>query len=164
MLYLIMGVSGSGKSSVGVNLAKTRSIPFYDADDFHNYLNIEKMKQGQSLNDLDRMPWLNLLSSKIKEWNEKGDSVLACSALKQSYRKLLSIDNEITFIFLDGSYDLIFERLSKRKDHFFSKEMLSNQFLDLEKPKDCIKIPIDQSLKDICSMINKKITYLNNYL
>jgi carbohydrate kinase (thermoresistant glucokinase family) len=82
MLYLIMGVSGSGKSSVGVNLAKTRSIPFYDADDFHNDLNIEKMKQGQSLNDLDRMPWLNLLSSKRKEWNVKGDSVLACSALK----------------------------------------------------------------------------------
>ena len=104
-----MGVSGSGKTSVGLYLSRIFSIPFYDADDFHNDLNIQKMKKGYSLINLDRMPWLKLLSSKIKEWNSKGDLILACSALKESYRKILSNNNEITFIFLDGSYDLIYD-------------------------------------------------------
>ena len=103
MLYLIMGVSGSGKSSVGIYLAKTLSIPFYDADYYHSDSNIQKMKKGQSLNDSDRIPWLKLLSSNIKDWNSKGDAVLACSALKEKYRLLLSKNNEVTFIFLDGS-------------------------------------------------------------
>ena len=98
-----MGVSGSGKSSVGIYLAKTLSIPFYDADYYHSDSNIQKMKKGQSLNDSDRIPWLKLLSSNIKDWNSKGDAVLACSALKEKYRLLLSKNNEVTFIFLDGS-------------------------------------------------------------
>ena len=157
MLYLIMGVSGSGKSSVGVYLAKTRSIPFYDADYYHSDSNIQKMKKGQSLNDSDRIPWLKLLSSNIKDWNSKGDAVLACSALKEKYRLLLSKNNEVTFIFLDGSYDLIYERLSMREKHFFSKKMLKKQFLDLEKPKNCLIIPINQSVEEICLMINRNL-------
>lgn len=152
-----MGVSGSGKTSVGLYLSRILSIPFYDADDFHNDLNIQKMKNGYSLIDLDRMPWLKLLSSKIKEWNSKGDSILACSALKKSYRKILSNNNEITFIFLDGSYDLIYDRLSSRKNHFFSKKLLKKQFLDLEKPKDCMVIPINQTVEEICFMINSNL-------
>jgi len=152
-----MGVSGSGKSSVGVYLAKTRSIPFYDADYYHNDSNIQKMKKGQSLNDSDRMPWLKLLSSKIKDWNCQGDAVLACSALKEKYRLLLSNNNEVTFIFLNGSYNLIYERLSKRENHFFSKKMLKKQFLDLEKPKDCIMISVNQSIDEICLIINNNL-------
>ena len=97
-----MGVSGSGKTTVGTSLSKTFSVPFYDADDYHNHKNIEKMRKGLSLNDSDRKPWLNLLALKIKEWNSKGDAVLACSALKKDYRLILSQDNEVTFIFLDG--------------------------------------------------------------
>lgn len=157
MLYLIMGVSGSGKSSVGIYLAKTLSIPFYDADYYHSDSNIQKMKKGQSLNDSDRIPWLKLLSSNIKDWNSKGDAVLACSALKEKYRLLLSKNNEVTFIFLDGSYDLIYERLSMREKHFFSKKMLKKQFLDLEKPKNCLIIPINQSVEEICLMINRNL-------
>ena len=152
-----MGVSGSGKSSVGVYLAKTRSIPFYDADYYHNESNIQKMKKGQSLNDSDRMPWLKLLSSNIKEWNSKGDAVLACSALKEKYRTQLSKNNEVIFVFLDGDYKLIYERLSKRENHFFSKKMLKKQYLDLEKPKNCIMIPVNQSIEEICLMINSKL-------
>jgi len=152
-----MGVSGSGKSSVGVYLAKIRSIPFYDADYYHSDSNIQKMKKGQSLNDSDRIPWLKLLSSNIKDWNSKGDAVLACSALKEKYRLLLSKNNEVTFIFLDGSYDLIYERLSMREKHFFSKKMLKKQFLDLEKPKNCLIIPINQSVEEICLMINRNL-------
>ena len=90
-----MGVAGSGKTSVG---------------------------KGLSLNDSDRKLWINLLSLKIKEWNSKGDAVLACSALKKDYRLILSQENEVTFIFLDGDYDLIYSRLSKRKNHFFTKK------------------------------------------
>lgn len=148
-----MGVSGSGKTTIGFYLARTLSIPFYDADDFHTDLNIKKMQTGTSLNDEDRMPWLLLLSEKIKVWNSKGDSVLACSALKESYRKILSSNNEITFIFLDGNYNLINERLSARKNHFFSKKILKQQFLDLEKPKDCMIIPINQTVEEICLTI-----------
>jgi carbohydrate kinase (thermoresistant glucokinase family) len=152
-----MGVSGSGKSSVGIYLAKTLSIPFYDADYYHSDSNIQKMKKGQSLNDSDRIPWLKLLSSNIKDWNSKGDAVLACSALKEKYRLLLSKNNEVTFIFLDGSYNLIYERLSMREKHFFSKKMLKKQFLDLEKPKNCLIIPINQSVEEICLMINRNL-------
>ena len=115
------------------------------------------MKKGQSLNDSDRIPWLKLLSSNIKDWNSKGDAVLACSALKEKYRLLLSKNNEVTFIFLDGSYDLIYERLSMREKHFFSKKMLKKQFLDLEKPKNCLIIPINQSVEEICLMINRNL-------
>ena len=113
------------------------------------------MRKGLSLNDSDRKPWLNLLALKIKEWNSKGDAVLACSALKKDYRLILSQDNEVTFIFLDGDYDLIYSRLSKRKKHFFPKKMLEKQFTILERPIDCIKIPINQSVENICFMISR---------
>ena len=152
-----MGVSGSGKTTVGTSLSKTFSVPFYDADDYHNHKNIEKMRKGLSLNDSDRKPWINLLALKIKEWNSKGDAVLACSALKKDYRLILSQDNEVTFIFLDGDYDLIYNRLSKRKKHFFTKKMLEKQFTILERPIDCIKIPINQSVENICFMISSNL-------
>jgi carbohydrate kinase (thermoresistant glucokinase family) len=148
-----MGVSGSGKTSVGLHLAKILSIPFYDADDFHSDISIKKMKKGYPLNDSDRMPWLKLLSSKIKEWNSQGDSVLACSALKESYRKILSDKNELTLIFLYGSYDLIYDRLTLRENHFFSKKMLKKQFQDLERPAYGINIDINQSVEEIGILI-----------
>jgi carbohydrate kinase (thermoresistant glucokinase family) len=152
-----MGVAGSGKTTVGKNLSNFFLVPFYDADDYHDHKNIEKMRKGLPLNDLDRKPWLNLLASKIKEWNSYGDAVLACSALKEDYRRILSQDNEVTLIFLDGEYDLIARRMLKRKNNFFTKLMLEKQFSILEKPKDCIKISIDQSVEDICLMISKNL-------
>ena len=152
-----MGVSGSGKSSIGKHLSKMLSIPFYDADDFHNEFNIQKMKNGTSLNDFDRLPWLKLLSSKIKEWNSRGDSVLACSALKKSYRRILSNNNEITFIFLDGSYNTIYDRLAARENHFFSKKMLKKQFLDLERPESCMRVSVNQTVEEICLIIKQNL-------
>ena len=120
------------------------------------------MRKGLSLNDSDRKPWLNLLALKIKEWNSKGDAVLACSALKKDYRLILSQDNEVTFIFLDGNYDLIYSRLSKRKNHFFTKKMLEEQFTIFERPIDCIKISINQSVENICLMISSNLkSYIN---
>ena len=157
MIYLIMGVSGSGKTSVGLSLSKKLLIPFYDADDYHNVQNIEKMKKGLALNDLDRKPWLDLIALKIKEWNSEGDAFLACSALKKKYRLKLSKHSKVTFIFLDGDYDLIHRRLSRRKNHFFTKVMLKNQFKALERPTKCINISIDQSIESICSLIIGKL-------
>ena len=152
-----MGVSGSGKSSIGLNLSKKLLVPFYDADNYHNIQNIEKMKKGLALKDSDRKSWLNLLALNMQEWNSEGDAFLACSALKKKYRLKLSKHNEVTFIFLNGNYDLIKKRLSQRKNHFFSKEMLQNQFETLEKPKNCIEISIDQSIENICLSIISKL-------
>ena len=157
MIYLIMGVSGSGKSSIGLNLSKKLLVPFYDADDYHNIQNIEKMKKGLALNDSDRKSWLNLLALNMQKWNSEGDAFLACSALKKKYRLKLSKHNEVTFIFLNGNYDLIKRRLSKRKNHFFLNAMLQNQFKILEKPKNCIEISIDQSIENICLSIISKL-------
>ena len=152
-----MGVAGSGKSSIGLNLSKKLLVPFYDADDYHNIQNIEKMKKALALKDSDRKSWLNLLALNMQEWNSEGDAFLACSALKKKYRLKLSKHNEVTFIFLNGNYDLIKKRLSQRKNHFFSKEMLQNQFETLEKPKNCIEISIDQSIENICLSIISKL-------
>jgi carbohydrate kinase (thermoresistant glucokinase family) len=157
-----MGVSGSGKTTIGKKLSEILTVPFYDADDYHNNKNIEKMRKGLSLNDADRKPWLNLLAFKIKSWNLHGDSILACSALKKNYRGILSQDNEVVFIFLDGEYDLIAERLLKRKNHFFTKAMLERQFSILERPIDSIKIPIDQPIENICLMISDNLKNIIN--
>jgi carbohydrate kinase (thermoresistant glucokinase family) len=153
-----MGVSGSGKTTIGKKLSEILSMPFYDADDYHNSKNIEKMKKGFSLNDSDRKPWLDLLSLKIKKWNSDGDAILACSGLKKKYRRKLSSNREIIFIFLDGEYDLIYQRLIKRKSHFFTELMLKEQFSSLEKPENCINIPINQSIQNICLSIINNIT------
>ena len=148
-----MGVSGSGKTTIGKRLSEDLAIPFYDADDYHENKNIRKMKGGGSLSDLDRKPWLDLLSVKIKEWNLDGNSILACSALKKKYRHNLSRNKGVVFIFLDGEYDLIYKRISKRKNHFFLKSMLKKQFFSLDKPGNCINISINKSVDNICSEI-----------
>jgi carbohydrate kinase (thermoresistant glucokinase family) len=157
-----MGVSASGKTTVGVSLSKILSVPFYDADDYHNHKSIEKMRKGLSLSDLDRKPWLNLLALKIKEWNSDGGAILACSALKHDYRRILSQNNEVTFIFLDGEYHLIYSRMSNRTNNFFTKAMLNEQFSILERPTDCINIPINQSIEDICLMISNNLEIKKN--
>ena len=105
MVYLILGVSGSGKTTIGKKLSEILAIPFYDADDYHNNKNIEKMIKGLPLNDTDRKLWLKLLSLKIEEWNLHGDAILACSALKKKYRRKLSSNGKVFFIFLDGEYN-----------------------------------------------------------
>ena len=150
MTYIIMGVAGSGKTTVGSSLSKLLSIPFYDADDFHSSSNLLKMEEGLPLNASDRFPWLNLLSSKINEWNNDGDAILACSALRSVYREKLTKNNEVKFIFLDGDFELISKRLSNRKGHFFNKQLLKEQFSTLEKPQNCIRISINQSIENIC--------------
>ena len=138
-----MGVSGSGKTSVGQLLANKLSIPFIDADDHHPQSNIQKMSQGIPLVDSDRMPWLDILHGIAVNHIGVG-CVIACSALKEIYRKQLSqsIEKNIEWVYLKGNYDLIFERMSNRANHFMSAEMLKSQFETLEEPQNAICIDI----------------------
>ena len=158
MIIQIIGVSGCGKSTIARNLSESLGIPYYDADDFHPKANIDKMSAGQPLNDADRAPWLTILSNNLQQWEKEGGAILACSALKERYRKVLSqgLDN-CNWIFLEGSYDLILERMQKRKGHYMSGEMLRSQFEALEVPSYGIHIDIQKSPEEIIAKIKSSL-------
>jgi gluconokinase len=149
--FIVMGVSGCGKTSVGKALAKRLGWDFYDADNFHPPENVAKMANGIPLNDSDRAPWLatlhDLISSSLKA-DKSG--VLACSALKERYRQQLLKDNAVVqFIYLKGSYDLIWSRMSKRQDHYMKPQMLKSQFEALEEPTNALTMDISKSVNEI---------------
>lgn len=139
-----MGVSGSGKSTIGQLLADSLHWEFADADAFHSPENIEKMRHGIPLNDLDRMPWLLAMQAAIQQWlQDKKNVVLACSALKASYRQILVLDEErVKLIYLKGSFELIQKRLHMRHGHFMSEELLKSQFDALEEPFGAITVDV----------------------
>lgn len=147
---LVMGVSSCGKSITGELLAKQLGLSFYDGDSFHSNANIKKMRDGIPLNDQDRIHWLNELNLLIKH---ESKIVLACSALTPKYRKHLKSGNEdLRFVYLRGSFELILSRLKSRKNHyFFGEEMLKSQFDTLIEPKPCeaIIIDINQSVEAV---------------
>ena len=147
MIIIITGVSGSGKTTIGKILSKKIGAYFFDADDFHSLPNINKMTKGIPLSDIDRKPWLDLLSKKIIAWEKKNKiSILACSALKESYRVILNVNsNNIKWIFLTGSFNLIRNRLNKRNKHFMRSDLLKSQFEILEEPKEALKIEVSLS-------------------
>lgn len=156
-----MGVSGSGKTTIGRLLAGHLNCPFYDADDYHPPENVAKMAAGIPLNDQDRDPWLGRLHGLIQQHLEKGESaVLACSALKESYRHRLAANlPNVHFIHLDGTFDLIWQRMTRRKDHYMKPEMLQSQFNTLEPPdpQAALIINIDQSPSQIVQEIINQI-------
>jgi carbohydrate kinase (thermoresistant glucokinase family) len=153
-----MGVSGCGKTTIGKELAKQLGLPFFDADDFHPQSNIDKMKHGFPLNNEDRMPWLILLADNIKTWDEEGGAVLACSALKESYRKLLaSKSNNIEWIYLKGAFEMIQSRLQHRAGHYMKSGLLQSQFDALEEPKYGIHINIENDPGQIISKLISKL-------
>ena len=157
-IFYVMGVSGSGKSTVGKLLATELNIPFFDGDDFHPESNIIKMKNGSPLNDDDRYEWLLTLNNLAKKHVKKG-AVIVCSALKEKYRTLLSQDiiNSTTYIYLEGSFNEISERLNSRKSHFMPSSLLQSQFNTLEVPKDAITIAIKNTPSEIISKIINEI-------
>lgn len=153
-----MGVSGCGKTTIGQGLAKQLGLPFFDADDFHPQSNIDKMKQGIPLTDADRLPWLSQLANNIKTWDEHGGAVLACSALKESYRKLLeSKTKPITWIYLKGAFEVIQSRLKHRAEHYMKSGMLQSQFDALEEPNYGIHINIENHPEQIVSTLISKL-------
>ena len=155
MIFFIMGVSGSGKSTVGELLAGELKLPFFDGDDFHPSANIEKMSEGIPLNDEDRIGWLEALNKKAV----KTGGIFACSALKEKYREILfkNTGNKAHLIFLDGSHDLINGRMKARENHFMPTGLLDSQFADLEVPNYGIRVSIDQKPQNIISDIVEQI-------
>ncbi|MEH2359475.1 gluconokinase [Nostoc sp.] len=148
MIIIVMGVSGSGKTTIGKLLADSLEWEFSDADAFHSPENVEKMRRGIPLSEVDRMPWLQDLQTAIKHWlQENQNVVLACSALKDSYRQFLVLDsdrNRIKLVYLKGSYELIQMRLQERHNHYMSEKLLNSQFYTLEEPLDSISMDIAQ--------------------
>jgi gluconokinase len=136
-IYVVMGVSGSGKSLIGSRLARAMGVDFVEGDDLHSPQNIERMSSGIPLTDEDRAGWLHALSEKIHESSSRRSSlVMSCSALKRSYRDMLrgEADN-VQFILLNGTFALIAERIAARGGaHFMSPSLLENQLATLEKP------------------------------
>lgn len=153
---ILMGVSGSGKTTVGRALSQKLGWLFIDGDDFHPQSNLDKMTRGIPLTDEDRWPWLAKLHDLIVESLLAGQSILlACSALKQSYQeKLRGKRDDITIVHLKGDFDLIYRRMRARSGHYFKPEMLKSQFEDLETPTEgVINVPIDQPLSKIIHSI-----------
>lgn len=159
MIIILMGVTGCGKTSVGKQLSIETSIPFLDGDDFHPSENILKMKQGIPLDDHDRLPWLENLRHQFSLAGPEG-CIMACSALKKSYREILSKDEEVVFIYLKGSRELILKRIQKRTGHYMPPELLDSQFSDLEEPHDAIIIDINNSVMEITNNILTQLKFL----
>jgi len=153
MVYVMMGVSGSGKTVVGRELAERLGLPFYDSDEFHPPQNIAKMKANIPLNDADREPWLRALVPGIREWSAAGGAVLACSALKEKHRQILREGGVVKFVFLKGSKELIARRLAQRKNHFMPATLLDSQFAALEIPSDAISVSVEESVDSIVADI-----------
>jgi gluconokinase len=159
MVIVLMGVSGSGKTTIGRALAKSLRWGFSDADDFHSAANVEKMKNGIPLTDEDREPWLRRIKAAIEQWNrDEPGHVLACSALKGRYREILGRDDpEVKFVYLQGSFDLISQRLKERKGHFFNPALLRSQFEALESPKDALVVDISKDPQEVVSAILEQV-------
>lgn len=159
MIIILMGVSGSGKSFIGKQLADDLGWVYYEGDLFHLEVNVEKMKRGEPLNDADRAPWLAALRRCIDENLEAGRSaVFACSALKEDYRDVLNADHpEVHLVYLKGDYDTIRARMENRKDHFMKAEMLRSQYEALEEPKDVITVDIRKAPDAIIADIRRQL-------
>ncbi|MBP7735706.1 MAG: gluconokinase [Spirochaetes bacterium] len=159
MVFIVMGVSGSGKTAVGKLLADRIAFPFHDADDFHSSESMEKMKSGRPLTDEERVPWLFDLAVHVAQWNRHGGAVLACSALKEKYREILNWNGkeEVAYVYLKGEPELILGRMKSRTGHFFPAELLDSQFQALEEPAHAVTVSIVKRPDDICADIIDEI-------
>ena len=160
MFVLIMGVTGSGKTTVGKLLSAEMDWPFYDADDFHSPGNVRKMASGVPLTDDDRGPWLEQLRQLIARHDGRGENgVLACSALKETYRRTLSADTDVAVVYLKASPELVRSRLESRRDHYMSPRLIESQFAALEEPNDCVIVdavwPPEQTIAAIRSQLRR---------
>jgi len=160
MVIVIMGVSGSGKTVVGSELAARLGWAFEDADDFHPAANVEKMRGGVALTDEDRVPWIRSRCRAVREWTDHGrDVVLACSALHRWHRDALRDavrdTASIRFVYLKGDYDEIDRRLRDRVGHFMPESLLKTQFATLEEPDawEALAVPIDRPVSAIVDSI-----------
>jgi gluconokinase len=153
-----MGVSGSGKTTVGKLLAAELGWEFLEADDFHPPANIDKMRRGVPLDDADRDPWLAAMAEALEARVRAGrNAVLACSALKEAYRKRLRVSPDVRVVYLKGSFEEIEERLGDRRGHFFSPDLLDSQFEALEEPSDASVVDISNPPEAIVRQIKRTL-------
>ena len=161
MVVIIFGVSGAGKTTIGQLLAEELGWRFYEADDFHSQANIDKMRQGVPLTDEDRWPWLESLRQVIKRCLAAGENaVLACSALKEAYRRRLRVNADVKLVFLRGDYELIANQLRQRRGHFMNPALLQSQFADLEEPQPgegAVVIELGRTPREIVQEIKSKL-------
>ena len=164
-IVILMGVSGCGKTTIAETLANRHHWQWFDADDFHSPANKAKIDRDEPLSDADRLPWLQTLHTQMQQWLQADRSTaLACSALKRSYRDLLSSGNSaVKFVYLKGSYELISQRLIARKGHFAKVALLKSQFETLEEPTadEAIEIDIDRDKDEIVRSIDTALL-INN--
>ncbi len=160
MVLVLMGVSGSGKTTIGKMLAAELDWTFVEADDFHPPANIEKMAAGTALDDDDRRPWLTALGERVAEACGRGEhAVLACSALKQDYREQLAGDHPecVRFVYLTGPRELIHQRLQDREGHFMDPALIQSQFETLEPPADAIRVDVSPAPEIVADEIRRQV-------
>ena len=158
MLIVLMGVSGSGKTTVGRRLADELGWKFYEGDEFHPAANLDKMRRGIPLTDSDRTPWLERLRELIRTLLASGESaVLACSALKEKYREYLLIDPRVVLIYLQGDYKTIRARLEERVGHFMNPGLLPSQYAALEEPQCAFRVNISSNPAEIVRTIISRL-------
>ena len=164
-VIFVMGVSGVGKSTIGNLLSEELEIPIFDGDDYHPDVNILKMSRGQALDDTDRLVWLQSLNKIAIGAASYGGCIIVCSALKKSYREILSttIEANSKWVFLNGPYELINERIQKRKGHFMSSDLLKSQFDSLEAPQNAINVAIELSPNEIVDVIKKQLVQKSEF-
>ncbi len=160
MIAVLMGVSGSGKSTVGRLLAQRLGWRFIEADDYHPPANVAKLSAGVPLTDEDRRPWLAEVKQQIDEACAHGESVVvACSALKHAYQEYLERGNSVCveYVYLHGSPELIRERLARRTGHFMNPGLLPSQFQTLEPPAGALSVDVSPPPEEIAAAIQKKL-------
>ncbi|MCB2168877.1 MAG: gluconokinase [Deltaproteobacteria bacterium] len=160
MIAVLMGVSGSGKTTIGERLAVEMGWPFYDGDDFHPRTNIEKMRGGVALTDEDRGVWLDRLRDFMRQLiDQEKSAIVACSALKEAYRRRLKSGSpHITFVYLKGDFDLIQRRMQDRAGHFMKAGLLESQFETLEEPDDAVTVDIANDPATVVRIIKRKLS------
>jgi gluconokinase len=154
MVVLLMGTTGAGKTTVGKILAARLRWTFLDADDFHSPADIDKMHHGIPLTDADRLPWLEKIHTELQHQTQSGENiVLACSALKQSYRDLLSRELDTRIVYLRGTYDVMRQRIEFRHGHFAGQDILAGQFADLEEPPNALALDVSRSPQQLAAEV-----------
>jgi carbohydrate kinase (thermoresistant glucokinase family) len=160
-----MGVTGSGKTTLGRALAAELGLPFFDGDDFHPEANREKLRANIPLGDQDRWPWLELLATNMSTWGNAGGAVLACSALKEAYRRVLrsrTRPGAVRFVYIEGSPGQFAERLRERRTQGHElirayDAILAGQFRDLEPPREAITVPADWSVERAVKYVAEQV-------
>jgi len=159
MIIVITGVTGSGKTTIGKLLATQLRWKFYEGDDFHPLINLEKLRRGEPLDDQDRLPWLTAIRDTIRAAIARGENaIVACSALKESYRQMLRVSPDVIMVHLQADPELIQKRLKHRTRHFMNPVLVQSQFETLEEPEGALQIHAGFSPAEIAGAIRSRLS------